>query len=86
MAAETITDEAHEAGVWATPYPAVPPHTREGIEHEMVDVDGPMSNYQNIMGGFPLVVGTTRCGKRDLMVDRRSTGVFRRCRRCYPPD
>ena len=30
------------------------------------------------------VVGATRCGKRDLILDRDACGPFPLCRRCYP--
>lgn len=71
--------------VFATPYPAVPPHTNRGVQHQVIEASGYYASYANWTAGLPLVYGRTKCGKSGLLMDR-TAGGFPLCKRCYPPD
>lgn len=62
------------------PYPVVPPLTRRGLRHEAVILQGVFWNRGNSVR----VLVDTRCGKKDLTADRRSTEGFPLCKVCYP--
>lgn len=82
---DAVTDRdqiAHENAWDQLPYGAVPPHTRRGVQHKVVAIDGTMWSGWGRVG--LLVVGRTACGKKGLVMDRGSTGPFPLCRRCYP--
>lgn len=72
--------KAHESAWDDLPYPAVPPHTRRGVEHQVVAVKGTFFAGWDRVG--KCVVGTTKCGKKDLMMDR-DAGGFPKCKRCW---
>jgi len=74
---------AHEAAWDALPYPAVPPHTRRGVAHKVVSVEGTLWAGWHRVG--MTVVGATACGRRGLVMDRDSSG-FPLCKRCYGTD
>lgn len=72
---------AHESAWDDLPYPAVPPHTRRGVTHRVVDITGTFWAGWHRVG--QTVIGRTACGKKGLLMDR-DAGGFPLCKRCWP--
>jgi hypothetical protein len=75
-------------GAWYDlPYPAVPWNTSPGRVHKVVAIHGTM--FTGYGSGAVRVVGVTACGKGregNLELDRDSTSMFPKCKRCWGPE
>lgn len=65
------------------PYLATPPLTAEPVLHLVVECEGVPETWRNMRDGYPQVYGRTKCGKSQLLLDRRDRSA-RGCLVCFP--